>query len=101
MRVMGIPEIRELIMINLDSSSMFNLISAAPAVLRTFLRNPRAFVDAAVDQLPNELRYWARASLMITRDKICEDPAARCQNPGFCWIHTTYEWPGTISLTCL
>lgn len=88
MCVMGIPELRELIMINLDSPSMFNLISAAPAALRTFLRDPRAFVNAAIDQLPNELRYWARASFVITRDRICEDPRERCRNPRFCWIHT-------------
>jgi len=40
MRVMGIPELREVIMINLDSSSMLELISAAPAALRTFLKDP-------------------------------------------------------------
>lgn len=55
MRIMGIPELRRVIKINLDSSSMFIPILAAPEALLTFHRDPRAFVNAAVDQLSNEI----------------------------------------------
>ena len=85
--VMEIPDIREFIMINLEPQSMFNLIFASPAALRTYNMDPQIYLNAAVHELPEYLRAWAKALLQVTKGGPCGGTEVHCNNPGFCWVH--------------